>query len=104
MPIYEYFCGDCRKRVSLLVRSISNPGTPFETGFYFNKPVRATEDGDVNPELGIRNHPALKDGLLYFLDGESGLYVLQYTGPRKEEIPQEGIYTQQQVQVPGRQP
>ena len=28
MPIYEYHCGDCRKRVSLLVRSISNPGTP----------------------------------------------------------------------------
>lgn len=28
MPIYEYFCGDCRKRVSLLIRSISNPGTP----------------------------------------------------------------------------
>ena len=28
MPIYEYYCADCRKRVSLLVRSISNPGTP----------------------------------------------------------------------------
>ncbi len=28
MPIYEYHCADCRKRVSLLVRSISNPGTP----------------------------------------------------------------------------
>jgi putative FmdB family regulatory protein len=28
MPIYEYLCGDCRKRVSLFIRSISNPGTP----------------------------------------------------------------------------
>jgi putative FmdB family regulatory protein len=28
VPIYEYHCADCRKRVSLLVRSISNPGTP----------------------------------------------------------------------------
>ena len=28
MPIYEYHCQDCRRRVSLLVRSISNPGTP----------------------------------------------------------------------------
>ena len=28
MPIYEYFCRDCRRRVSLLIRSISNPGTP----------------------------------------------------------------------------
>ncbi len=28
MPIYEYYCVDCRRRVSLLIRSISNPGTP----------------------------------------------------------------------------
>ena len=28
MPIYEYRCLDCRRRVSILVRSISNPGTP----------------------------------------------------------------------------
>ena len=28
MPIYEYHCEDCRRRVSILVRSISNPGTP----------------------------------------------------------------------------
>jgi putative FmdB family regulatory protein len=28
VPIYEYFCTDCRRRVSLLVRSINNPGTP----------------------------------------------------------------------------
>ncbi len=28
MPIYEYLCGDCRKRVSVFIRSISNPGSP----------------------------------------------------------------------------
>jgi len=28
VPIYEYYCQDCRRRVSMLVRSISNPGTP----------------------------------------------------------------------------
>ena len=28
MPIYEYHCRDCRRRVSLLVMRISNPGTP----------------------------------------------------------------------------
>jgi putative FmdB family regulatory protein len=28
VPIYEYLCQDCRRRVSILVRSISNPGTP----------------------------------------------------------------------------
>lgn len=28
MPIYEYHCHDCRRRVSLLVQSITNPVTP----------------------------------------------------------------------------
>lgn len=28
MPIYEYHCQDCRRRVSVLVRSINRPGTP----------------------------------------------------------------------------
>jgi putative FmdB family regulatory protein len=28
VPIYEYHCQDCRRRVSLLIRSISNPGIP----------------------------------------------------------------------------
>lgn len=28
MPIYEYSCEDCRRRVSVFIRSISNPGTP----------------------------------------------------------------------------
>jgi len=28
VPIYEYHCQDCRRRVSILVRSISNPGKP----------------------------------------------------------------------------
>ncbi len=28
MPIYEYQCADCRRRVSLLVMRISDPGTP----------------------------------------------------------------------------
>ena len=27
MPIYEYQCGGCRRRVSLFIRSIRNPGT-----------------------------------------------------------------------------
>jgi len=28
MPIYEYECGDCRRRVSLLIRSLSAAPTP----------------------------------------------------------------------------
>lgn len=28
MPIYEYECHDCRRRVSLLIRSLSSPETP----------------------------------------------------------------------------
>src|SRR5262249_1307041 len=83
---------------------ISNPGMPFETGFYFNKPVEKTQAGDMNPELQIRNYPTLNDGLLYFLDGASGLYILEYTGPRKSEIPDRGLFTQQVIQFPGEQP
>ncbi|HEU5395317.1 MAG TPA: zinc ribbon domain-containing protein [Candidatus Methylomirabilis sp.] len=28
MPIYEYRCDGCQRRVSIFVRSVSNPGTP----------------------------------------------------------------------------
>ena len=28
MPIYEYRCGGCRKRISLLIRNINNPPEP----------------------------------------------------------------------------
>lgn len=28
MPIYEYLCQSCHRRVSLFIKSISNPGTP----------------------------------------------------------------------------
>ena len=28
MPIYEYQCNSCKKRVSLLIRNIKNPPTP----------------------------------------------------------------------------
>jgi len=28
MPIYEYHCADCRRRVSMLVMRISDPATP----------------------------------------------------------------------------
>jgi putative FmdB family regulatory protein len=28
MPIYEYECGDCRRRVSLLIRSLAAAATP----------------------------------------------------------------------------
>jgi len=28
VPIYEYHCQDCRRRVSIFVRSISKPGAP----------------------------------------------------------------------------
>jgi len=28
MPIYEYRCSGCQRRISIFIRSISNPGTP----------------------------------------------------------------------------
>lgn len=83
---------------------ISNPATTFEAGFFFNKPVPATQAGQVNPQLALNSHPLLKDGLLYVLDVSSGLYVFKYTGPRQEELPQEGLFVPNAIQVPGRQP
>jgi hypothetical protein len=83
---------------------ISNPGTPFETGAFFNRPVARTQGGTQNPELEIQSYPVLKDGLLHFLDGESGVYVLRYTGPRRGELPARGLFAQNAIQVPGRQP
>ena len=28
MPIYEYLCNSCKKRMSVLIRNIKNPSTP----------------------------------------------------------------------------
>jgi hypothetical protein len=85
---------------------ISDPGMPFETGFYFPHPVGTTAAGTRNnrPDLGLNNPPTLKDGLFYIMDRVNGVYVFEYTGPRANEIPKRGLFTSEQTQVPRRQP
>ena len=83
---------------------ISDPGMPFELGAYFPHPVGRTAAGDLRPDLSLNSPPVLKDGLIYVMDRINGVYVFEYTGPRRNEVPKRGLYTQEQNQVPFRQP
>ena len=68
-------------------------------GHFFNQPVREELLTNVYPgrvpnkntEIWMWTYLILKDGLLYVVDINSGLYVLEYKGPRREEVPQHGI-------------
>jgi hypothetical protein len=82
---------------------ISNPATTFEAGVFFTKPVPQTQAA-LSPEIALTSHPILRNGLLYVLDTNSGVYVFRYTGPRKEELPARGLFVPNAMQVPGRQP
>lgn len=93
---------------------ISNPFILREVGHFINKPVetvRWASYGITGESLPfgaapgqVRMRPTVgrpmvfafsyvlsHNGYLIYSDVHSGLYILKYTGPRKEEIPQEGI-------------
>ncbi|HEX7081461.1 MAG TPA: hypothetical protein VF329_10640 [Gammaproteobacteria bacterium] len=61
---------------------ISNPFNPREVGH-----ARPIPWGDV------MTYPDIHDGLIYIGDNHTGLHVLKYTGPRADEVPQEGTYS-----------
>jgi len=65
----------------LRVIDISNPMTPREVGYAL--PV---------PQGIARTYPVFKDGLMYWADNRTGLYVAKYTGPYADEIPSKGVY------------
>jgi hypothetical protein len=56
-----------------------------DDGLAVSRPV----GGDPQP-FGF-SFPLTHDGLVYYADVHSGLYVLLYRGPHEEEIPREGI-------------
>jgi hypothetical protein len=58
---------------------ISIPQTPREVGYAM--PV---------PQGIARTYPVFKDGLIYWLDNDTGLHVAKYTGPRSNELPGPG--------------
>jgi hypothetical protein len=58
---------------------ISIPQTPREVGHALTIPH------------GIaRTYPIFKDGLIYWVDNDTGLHVARYTGPRSNELPGPG--------------
>jgi len=90
---------------------IANPYLPVEVGFFLNKPVEDVrwcsygscqpavigEDGLAvrrpvggDPQPFAFSFPLTHDGLIYYADVHSGLYVLMYRGPHAEEIPRDG--------------
>jgi len=58
---------------------ISIPQTPREVGYAM--PV---------PQGIARTYPVFKDGLIYWVDNDTGLHVARYTGPRSNELPGPG--------------
>jgi hypothetical protein len=63
----------------LRVIDISNPATPREVGYALTVP-----EGDA------RTYPVFKDGLIYWIDNNTGLHIAKYTGPRSNELPGPG--------------
>src|SRR5262245_32783657 len=58
---------------------ISIPMMPREVGYAM--PV---------PQGIARTYPVFKDGLIYWVDNDTGLHVARYTGPRSNELPGPG--------------
>lgn len=61
------------------VIDISNPFDPREVGHAVPAPAGVA-----------RSYPVVRDGLFYWVDNDTGLHVARYTGPRADELPQDG--------------
>jgi len=90
---------------------LSDPANPREAGYFFNDPVSkvrwASYGMSGEPEVGgdgtpihqplptqphafAFSDPVLHDGHVIYGDVHSGLYVLEYTGPHADQLPDEG--------------
>ena len=94
---------------------ITNPYTPFELGYFFNKPapeVRWCAEGAAGPcdkpevdsegtpvrqkqllppDVFARSYPIIMNGHIVYSDENMGVYVLKYTGPYADQVPQKGL-------------
>ena len=61
---------------------ISRPNMPREVGYALTVPQGVA-----------RTYPVFKDGLIYWVDNDTGLHVARYTGPRADELPGAGTGT-----------
>lgn len=90
---------------------ISDPENPQEVGHFFNEPVSEVrwaaygvsdepvtrDDGSVQQlplsepmQMFAFSYPVAHDGYLIYGDVHSGIYVLEYTGPHADRLPEEG--------------
>jgi hypothetical protein len=75
---------------------ISDPTAPVEVGHYLNKPVAEVRwatygsPGAYEPYPLAFSYPVTHDGYVIYGDVNSGIYVLEYTGPHAEEVPDDG--------------
>jgi hypothetical protein len=72
---------------------VSNPWQPTEVGVFVPKPEYpdVVEPFRNSPDVWTWPHPVLYNGLLYVVDENSGLFILEYRGPRADELPKTGI-------------
>jgi hypothetical protein len=96
---------------------ITNPYAPFELGYFFNKPapevrwcgeytaaIASCENAEVDadgvpvrvrqklpPDVFARSYPILMNGHIVYSDENMGVFVLKYTGPHANELPQTGL-------------
>jgi hypothetical protein len=61
---------------------ISRPQTPREVGHALTLPHGVA-----------RTYPVFKDGLIYWVDNDTGLHIARYVGPRSDELPGPGSGT-----------
>lgn len=76
---------------------ISDPTDPVQVGQYRNAPVEevrwptyGSPEGEYKPYSLAFSYPITHDGYIIYGDVASGLYVLNYTGPHADQIPDEG--------------
>ena len=69
----------------------SDPGRPFQTGWFAPTPLSAVANEDPALSRGPNKNvmwsfPIIRDGLIYAVDVRNGLFVLRYTGSRAGEV------------------
>jgi hypothetical protein len=75
---------------------VSNPHQPKQAGWFSPSPLAsvALEDPSLSrgpDKVVVWSFPIIKDGLIYVVDIRNGLYILQYTGKRSQEITRIGF-------------
>ena len=73
------------------VLDLTDPADLRRVGKFKPRPLRAvaTEDPALSEGLdkvGMWSYPIVSDGLVYVIDVRNGLYVLEYTGPRRGPV------------------